>query len=100
MKNKKVLIIGGAGYKGVEITKLLLDNDFKVKILDTFWFGDNFKKNLKIKKIKKNKADVYKTHGDNKLLSKFIGYKIRRKFDNDLFRIVKWFDMVKKDRYF
>ncbi len=59
-----------------------------------------YKKNLKIKKIKKNKADVYKTHGDNKLLSKFIGYKIRRKFDNDLFRIVKWFDMVKKDRYF
>ena len=44
MKNKKVLIIGGAGYKGVEITKLLLENDFKVKILDTFWFGDNFKK--------------------------------------------------------
>ncbi len=59
-----------------------------------------YKKNLKIKKIKKNKADVYKTHGDNKLLSKFIGYKIRRKFDNDLYRIVKWFDTVKKNGYF
>ncbi len=59
-----------------------------------------YKKNLKIKKIKKNKADVYKTHGDNKLLSKFIGYKITRKFDDDLLKIIRWFDIVKKDRYF
>ena len=58
------------------------------------------KKNLKIKVIKKNKADVYKTHGDNKVLSNFIGYKIKRKFDNDLSKLVKWFDTVKKDRYF
>ena len=58
------------------------------------------KKNLKIKVIKRNKADVYKTHGDNKVLSNFIGYKIRRKFDNDLSKLIKWFDMVKKDRYF
>ena len=54
MKSKKVLIIGGAGYKGIEITNLLLDNNYKVSILDTFWFGDNFKKKLKIRKIKKD----------------------------------------------
>ena len=54
MKNNNVLIIGGAGYKGIEITNLLLENNYNVTILDTFWFGDNFKKDIKIKKIKKD----------------------------------------------
>lgn len=59
-----------------------------------------FKNNLKIKNIKKNKADVYKTHGDNKLLYKFLRHKINRKFDNDLYKMIEWFDSVKKYRFF
>ena len=36
---KKVLLIGGAGYVGSELTKLLINNDFHVTIYDLFLFS-------------------------------------------------------------
>jgi nucleoside-diphosphate-sugar epimerase len=35
---KLVLIIGGGGYVGTELQKLLIQNGFKVRVLDTFWY--------------------------------------------------------------
>lgn len=39
--NKKVLVTGGAGYIGSVLTKTLLDQNYDVKVLDTFRYGQN-----------------------------------------------------------
>ena len=38
--NRKVLITGGAGYVGSKLVPLLLENKFKVRVYDTFWYGN------------------------------------------------------------
>lgn len=35
---KKILVIGGAGYVGTELTSSLLTNGFHVRVFDTFWY--------------------------------------------------------------
>ena len=57
---KKILILGGCGYKGTKLS-LALSKKFDVHVVDTMWFGKkiNEKKNLKIFKddirnLKKN----------------------------------------------
>ena len=52
----KILITGGAGYKGTVLVKKLLSNKKikKIIIVDTFWFGNFLKRNNKIKILKKN----------------------------------------------
>jgi nucleoside-diphosphate-sugar epimerase len=37
---KTVLVIGGGGYVGTELQKLLIENGFKVKVYDTFWYSE------------------------------------------------------------
>ena len=50
---KKILIIGGAGYVGTELCNMLVKNQkYKITCLDNFWFGDNVSK--KVKKIKRD----------------------------------------------
>ena len=60
-KNKKnILITGGCGYIGTKLTELLLDLKFNVTIVDTNWFGSNFKKKKNLKLIKMNICDIDK----------------------------------------
>tara|TARA_Y100001970_G_C14110073_1_gene790363 strand:+ start:66 stop:1031 length:966 start_codon:yes stop_codon:yes gene_type:complete len=49
---KNILITGGGGYVGSNLTKELLLDGYNVTVLDTFWFGNYLKthKNLKILK--------------------------------------------------
>ena len=35
----KVLIIGGGGYVGVELQRLLAESNYQVRVLDTFWYA-------------------------------------------------------------
>ncbi len=49
---KKILLAGGAGYIGTELTKRLLKLDYDITVLDDLWFGNNL--NEKIKLIKKD----------------------------------------------
>jgi nucleoside-diphosphate-sugar epimerase len=53
-----VLVIGGAGYVGTELTEALLVNDFSVRVLDTFWYGEDFHRNLIGSKLEMVKGDM------------------------------------------
>jgi nucleoside-diphosphate-sugar epimerase len=46
MRARKVLIIGGAGYVGSLLTARLLEENYKVVVLDTFWYGDEYHKSI------------------------------------------------------
>jgi nucleoside-diphosphate-sugar epimerase len=37
-KPSKVLLVGGGGYVGVELQKLLAESNYQVRVLDTFWY--------------------------------------------------------------
>ena len=45
MLNRRILVTGGGGYIGTNLVKELLKNKYKVKVIDTFWFGNHLKKN-------------------------------------------------------
>ena len=53
-KSNKILLVGGGGYVGVELQKLLAESDYQVRVLDTFWYpagkwdrsDGNFTKNI------------------------------------------------------
>jgi nucleoside-diphosphate-sugar epimerase len=51
----KILIAGGAGYIGSQLTIALLERGYEIDVIDLFWFGDHLPKN-----IRKNKKDVFK----------------------------------------
>ena len=55
-------------------------------------FIKKYKKNLNIKNISKNEADVYKTHGDNSKIINFLKLKKFSQFHNELKKILNWFD--------
>ena len=38
--NQKVLLIGGGGYVGTELQKFLVENNFSVRVYDSFWYED------------------------------------------------------------
>ncbi len=49
---KKILLAGGAGYIGTELTKRLLKLNYDITVLDDLWFGNHL--NQQIKLIKKD----------------------------------------------
>jgi len=42
LKNKIILVTGGAGYVGSALIPTLIDEGYYVKCLDRFFFGDEF----------------------------------------------------------
>ncbi len=37
-KQRKVLLVGGGGYVGVELQRFLAESNYQVRVLDTFWY--------------------------------------------------------------
>ena len=37
-KPSKVLLVGGGGYVGVELQRLLAESNYQVRVLDAFWY--------------------------------------------------------------
>ena len=53
---KKILLAGGAGYIGTELSKRLMKLDYDITVIDNLWFGNNL--DPKIKLIKKDLFQV------------------------------------------
>ena len=63
---KNILITGGGGYVGTNLTKELLSKGYNVTVLDTFWFGNY---------LKKYRAS-FGYYTENLLLLKYLVYKL------------------------
>ena len=48
------MITGGGGYVGTLLTKELLKKNYKIIVIDTFWFGNYLTKDKNLKILKKN----------------------------------------------
>ncbi len=57
---KNILITGGGGYIGSNLTQELLKKNYNVTVIDTFWFGNYLKPRKKLKIIKKDLRDISK----------------------------------------
>ena len=55
---KKILITGGGGYVGTLLVQELLKKNYKITVVDTFWFGNYLLKNKNLKILKKNILDL------------------------------------------
>lgn len=53
-----ILITGGAGYIGTQLTKALLARGYKVTILDLFWFGDFLGEHKNLTKIRGDAREI------------------------------------------
>ena len=86
---KNILITGGGGYIGTNLTNELLRNGFSVTAVDTFWFGNYLKKHKRLKVIKKDIREISKNdlNSRNKPRKKYeIKFKI---LTNDELKILK-----------
>ena len=57
---KNILVTGGGGYVGTNLTSELLSENYIVTVLDTFWFGNYLKKHKNLKIIKKDIRNINK----------------------------------------
>jgi len=57
---KNILITGGGGYIGTNLVHSLLNENYKLKVIDTFWFGNYLKKNENLQILKKDIRNLTK----------------------------------------
>jgi nucleoside-diphosphate-sugar epimerase len=62
---KNILVTGGCGYVGVKLVPQLLDNNYKVTVIDTCWFGNKLKKNKNLILIKKDIRNIEEKYFNN-----------------------------------
>jgi len=62
MKKQTVVVFGGGGYVGSVLVPRLLEDDYKVRVFDTFWYGEevfaNCRENPDLELIKADIRDV------------------------------------------
>ena len=57
---KNILITGGGGYVGTNLTNELLNEGYNITIIDTFWFGKYIKKKRNLKILQKDLRNISK----------------------------------------
>ncbi|AAZ21359.1 SDR family oxidoreductase [Candidatus Pelagibacter communis] len=62
---KNILVTGGCGYVGVQLVPRLLNNNYKVIVIDTCWFGNKLKKNKNLTIIKKDIRSIEEKYFNN-----------------------------------
>jgi nucleoside-diphosphate-sugar epimerase len=67
MEDKTILVTGGAGYLGCVLVPTMLQKDYKVKVIDTMWYGQH---NLDLVKNSENLEIIKGDIRDNKLVGK------------------------------
>ena len=55
---KNILITGGGGYVGTNLTNELLNEGYNITIIDTFWFGKYIKKKRNLKILQKDLRNI------------------------------------------
>ena len=55
---KEILITGGCGYVGTALIKSLLENKFRIKVIDIQWYGNYLEKHKNLKILKKDIRDI------------------------------------------
>ena len=53
-----VLITGGCGYVGSVLVPFLLEQEYKIKVVDSQWFGNNLSENQNLEILKKEIAEI------------------------------------------
>ena len=53
-----ILITGGCGYTGTVLTRNLLNQGYKITVIDTQWFGNHLKKHNNLKIIKEDIRNI------------------------------------------
>ena len=64
---KEILILGGCGFIGTPLVEHFLNEDYKVTVVDTQWFGNYLPKNDKnLTVFKEDIRDISENHFRNK----------------------------------
>jgi nucleoside-diphosphate-sugar epimerase len=65
LNKKKILITGGCGYVGSLLTDQLSKKGYKITIIDTLWFGKNYKNKKNIELINEDIRNIHKFNFKN-----------------------------------
>ena len=68
---KRILLVGGAGYVGTELTKLLLKNNYYVAVYDLFIYGENLLKSYVGQNLNLIRGDIRDLSKLKKVLNNF-----------------------------
>lgn len=62
MNKRTIVVFGGAGYVGSVLVPMLIEANYRVRVFDTFWYGQDvfarYKKNLNLTLIKGDIRDI------------------------------------------
>ena len=82
--------------KGHKVFNISSNNPINIKnIINNFTKS----RNIKLKKIEKNKADMLKTHGDNKKILNYLNIKLNKNFEKNFLNTFNWYSKNYKNKH-